>query len=43
MRAFNRKFGLDSTKTHLEGGNYYADKLLLSNCVRIIDIVNLSL
>ena len=26
------------TKTHLEGGNGYADKLLFSNCLRIVII-----
>ena len=26
------------TKTHLEGGNHYANKLLLSNCLHIVVI-----
>ena len=31
------------TKTHLQGGNYYADKLLVSNCLPAAVIVTLNI
>ena len=30
------------TKTHLEGGNYYIDKLVFSKCLRIVVIVTVN-
>ena len=35
--------GFHPTKTHLEGGNYYAAKFLFSNCVRIAIISTLNM
>ena len=35
--------GFQPTKTHLEDGNYYADKLLFSSCLRIAGILTLNM